>query len=69
MSVNGKESILDVDHIILCAGQESLTELMPAEANAAQLKTKFHTIGGAALASELDAKRAIREGAQLAASL
>ena len=69
ISVNGKESILDVDHIILCAGQESLTELMPAEANAAQLKTKFHTIGGAALASELDAKRAIREGAELAASL
>jgi 2,4-dienoyl-CoA reductase (NADPH2) len=69
ISVNGKESILDVDHIILCAGQESLTELMPAEANAAQLKTKFHKIGGAALASELDAKRAIREGAELAASL
>jgi 2,4-dienoyl-CoA reductase (NADPH2) len=30
---------------------------------------RFHTIGGAALASELDAKRAIREGAVLAASL
>jgi 2,4-dienoyl-CoA reductase (NADPH2) len=30
---------------------------------------RFHKIGGAALAAELDAKRAIREGAELAASL
>jgi 2,4-dienoyl-CoA reductase (NADPH2) len=57
--------------VILCAGQESLTELMPEQA-ATENQTsgpRFHKIGGAALASELDAKRAIREGAELAASL
>jgi 2,4-dienoyl-CoA reductase (NADPH2) len=67
ISVNGKAEILDVDNIILCAGQESLTELMPQDMNS--VTAKFHKIGGAALASELDAKRAIREGAELAASL
>ena len=67
ISVGGQEQILDVDHIILCAGQESLTELMPTEVS--ESGPKFHKIGGAALASELDAKRAIKEGAELAASL
>ncbi|WP_395011428.1 FAD-dependent oxidoreductase [Undibacterium sp.] len=65
--VGGQVQILDVDHVILCAGQESLTELMPEQSNEAG--PKFHKIGGAALASELDAKRAIKEGAELAASL
>ena len=50
-------------NIVICAGQDSQTELMPTEG------PRYHKIGGAALASELDAKRAIREGAQLAASL
>lgn len=65
--IGGQDRLLEVDHIILCAGQESLTELMPSP----DLKTsvRFHAIGGAALASELDAKRAIREGAELAAKL
>jgi 2,4-dienoyl-CoA reductase (NADPH2) len=68
--VNGAPRLLEVDHIVLCAGQESLTELMPAAgATPAPGAPRFHTIGGAALASELDAKRAIREGAVLAASL
>ncbi|MBK9345778.1 MAG: NADPH-dependent 2,4-dienoyl-CoA reductase [Burkholderiales bacterium] len=70
ITVHGEARVLEVDHIVLCAGQEPLAELMPpddtpAEAGAPQ----FHKIGGAALASELDAKRAIREGAELAARL
>jgi 2,4-dienoyl-CoA reductase (NADPH2) len=67
ISVGGQAQILDVDHVILCAGQESLTELMPTEESTSG--PRFHKIGGAALASELDAKRAIKEGAELAASL
>ncbi len=67
ISVGGKQQILDVDHVILCAGQESLTELMPTQIS--ESGPRFHKIGGAALASELDAKRAIKEGAELAASL
>ena len=67
ISVGGQDQVLDVDHVILCAGQESLTELMPTQVS--ESGPKFHKIGGAALASELDAKRAIKEGAELAASL
>jgi 2,4-dienoyl-CoA reductase (NADPH2) len=70
ISVDGTQRLLDVDHIVLCAGQESLTELMPAaDAPTTPGVPRFHKIGGAALASELDAKRAIREGAELAVSL
>ena len=68
--VNGVPQILAVDHVVLCAGQESLTELMPvADAPVVPGAPRFHKIGGASLATELDAKRAIREGATLAASL
>ena len=57
---------LDVDNIILCAGQESLRELMDPLA-AANIRT--HLIGGADKATELDAKRAIEQGCRLAATL
>ena len=57
---------LEVDNIILCAGQESLRELMEPLA-AANIKT--HLIGGADQAQELDAKRAIDQGCRLAAGL
>jgi 2,4-dienoyl-CoA reductase (NADPH2) len=70
ITVKGQPRVLAVDHVVLCAGQEPLTELMPAVGEVATPGApRFHTIGGAALASELDAKRAIREGAVLAASL
>jgi 2,4-dienoyl-CoA reductase (NADPH2) len=71
ISINGETRLLEVDNVILCAGQESLTELMPPETDGkgSIAGPRFHKIGGAALASELDAKRAIREGAVLAASL
>ncbi|KFI05171.1 NADPH-dependent 2,4-dienoyl-CoA reductase [Massilia sp. BSC265] len=67
ISVGGERRVLEVDNVVICAGQESLAELMPAEP--VQGGPRFHKIGGAALAAELDAKRAIREGAELAAKL
>ena len=57
---------LDVDNIVLCAGQEPLRELMEPLA-AANVRT--HLIGGADKATELDAKRAIDQGCRLAAAL
>ena len=70
IKVNGAARLLVVDHVVLCAGQEPLADLMPDAAEKAQPgAAKFHCIGGAAVASELDAKRAIREGALLASRL
>jgi len=70
ISVAGTARLLEVDTVIICAGQDSLTELMPPSDTAAQQSgPRFHVIGGAKLAAELDAKRAIREGAELAAML
>jgi 2,4-dienoyl-CoA reductase (NADPH2) len=67
ITVGGEQKLLEVDNVIICAGQESLAELMPSDEPKAG--PRFHKIGGAALAAELDAKRAIREGAELAARL
>ncbi|WLI88949.1 NADPH-dependent 2,4-dienoyl-CoA reductase [Massilia sp. R2A-15] len=67
ITVGGERKLIEVDNVVICAGQESLAELMPAEGESGG--PRFHKIGGAALAAELDAKRAIKEGAELAASL
>ncbi|MGF6725330.1 2,4-dienoyl-CoA reductase (NADPH2) [Paraburkholderia sp. GAS41] len=64
---DGAEQWLEVETIVICAGQDSLRDLQPA--TPAADGPRFHVIGGAALATELDAKRAIREGAELAARL
>jgi 2,4-dienoyl-CoA reductase (NADPH2) len=63
----GEQSkILEVDHVIICAGQTPLKELYTA----LELSGKnIHIIGGADIADELDAKRAIDQGCRLAASL
>ncbi|MBQ0795619.1 NADPH-dependent 2,4-dienoyl-CoA reductase [Zhongshania sp.] len=61
--VGSEERILDVDNVIICAGQESLTELSVG------LNAPVHLIGGAHLATELDAKRAIDQGTRLAAAI
>jgi 2,4-dienoyl-CoA reductase (NADPH2) len=61
-----KPECLEVDTIVLCAGQEPLRELV---APLAGLGVKPHLIGGADVASELDAKRAIDQGSRLAARL
>jgi 2,4-dienoyl-CoA reductase (NADPH2) len=67
IAVGGQTRLLEVDNVVICAGQDSLAELMPPAGT--QGGPVFHKIGGAALAAELDAKRAIREGATLAARL
>ena len=54
----GKEIVVEADTVILCAGQTSRRELQGG-----------HVIGGAREAGELDAKRAMREGAELGARL
>lgn len=66
ISVGEQQILLDVDHIVICAGQESYTPLYDELVAAGQ---QVHLIGGAKLAGELDAKRAIADGAYLAASL
>ncbi len=64
--VGDKPKILNVDNIIVCAGQEPLREL---ETSLIEKGMKVHVIGGADVAAELDAKRAIRQGAELAAKI
>ncbi|MBJ7539201.1 oxidoreductase [Marinomonas transparens] len=63
LMVNGKAECLEVDNIIICAGQESNRTLE------AEIGQAVHLIGGADVASELDAKRAIKQGTILAASI
>jgi 2,4-dienoyl-CoA reductase (NADPH2) len=58
--------LLEVDDIVICAGQDSRRELVD-ELLAAGVA--LHVVGGARLAAELDAKRAIDEGVRLAARL
>ena len=66
IEVNGKEKLLNVDNIIVCAGQESNREIQQALTDN---NVNVHLIGGANVAAELDAKRAIRQAAELAASI
>ena len=63
----GHDQLLRVDTVVVCAGQESVKHLMPEQGE--KTLANYHVIGGAKLAAELDAKRAIREGAELAAKL
>ena len=62
--IGDKPSTLAVDSIIVCAGQVPLRELEQSLKDKGML---VHVIGGADVAAELDAKRAIRQGAELAA--
>ena len=64
-SVGGEQRVLDVDHVILCSGQHSNRELHDA-LQARGIRT--HLIGGADVASELDALRAIDQATRLAVS-
>ncbi|MBT2330674.1 hypothetical protein J7E47_18345, partial [Pseudomonas fluorescens] len=57
---------LAVDNIVVCAGQDPLRELQQGLEDAGQT---VHLIGGADVAAELDAKRAINQGSRLAAQL
>jgi 2,4-dienoyl-CoA reductase (NADPH2) len=62
----GEEQRLSVDNIVICAGQDPLRELYDGLVEAGQ---SVHLIGGADVAVELDAKRAIDQGSRLAAGL
>ena len=66
ITVDDEPRVLDVDTIVLCTGQESVRDLVePLE----QAGTSVHVIGGADVAVELDAKRAIKQATELAARL
>jgi 2,4-dienoyl-CoA reductase (NADPH2) len=62
----GEPQVLAVDNIVICAGQDPLRELHDGLVEAGQ---NVHLIGGADVAAELDAKRAINQGSRLAAEL
>ena len=63
LKINGEETLLDVDNVVICAGQEPLRELLEG------LNKPYHLIGGADVAAELDAKRAIHQGTVLASEI
>jgi len=64
--VDGSEQLLDVGTVVVCAGQEPRRELADALRAAGR---SVRVIGGADVAAELDAKRAIDQGSRLAAGL
>ncbi|MGB4248946.1 MAG: NADPH-dependent 2,4-dienoyl-CoA reductase [Pseudohongiellaceae bacterium] len=61
--INGEPRVLAVDNIVVCAGQEPLRDLVEG------LTKPHHLIGGADVATELDAKRAIDQAMRLALTL
>ncbi|MCV2885120.1 NADPH-dependent 2,4-dienoyl-CoA reductase [Aestuariibacter sp. AA17] len=60
VTVDGEQQIIKVDNIVICAGQEPLRALVDG------LTKPYHLIGGADVAAELDAKRAIEQGTKVA---
>jgi 2,4-dienoyl-CoA reductase (NADPH2) len=83
ISVKGKKRVLEVDHIVVCAGQESERSLWGhssasgssggstggSDDEKSGLTAKYFLIGGAEKAAEVDAKRAFDQGTRLAAVL
>ncbi|GAA1453057.1 NADPH-dependent 2,4-dienoyl-CoA reductase [Nocardiopsis tropica] len=66
LTVGDDKTVLDVDTVVLCAGQEPRRDLADELAAAG---IGVHVIGGADVAAELDAKRAVDQGTRLAAAL
>nr|WP_206325901.1 MULTISPECIES: NADPH-dependent 2,4-dienoyl-CoA reductase [unclassified Streptomyces] len=66
LTVDGEPQVLPVDTIVLCSGQEPRRDLYEELVAAGR---PAHLIGGADVAAELDAKRAIDQGTRLAATL
>ncbi|MEU6847203.1 NADPH-dependent 2,4-dienoyl-CoA reductase [Streptomyces sp. NPDC046716] len=66
ITVDGEQSLIPVDTVVLCAGQEPLRSLYDDLVAAGRTP---HLIGGADVAAELDAKRAIKQGTEVAAAL
>jgi 2,4-dienoyl-CoA reductase (NADPH2) len=65
VTVDGTPQVLDVDTVVVCAGQESVRGVYDDLGG----RDGVHLIGGADVAAELDAKRAIEQGTRLAAAL
>jgi 2,4-dienoyl-CoA reductase (NADPH2) len=66
VTIDGADKTLPVDHVVICAGQEPLRDLQD---DLIARGCSVHLIGGADVAAELDAKRAIDQGVRLAAAL
>ncbi|MGQ4388392.1 oxidoreductase [Streptomyces sp. SAS_270] len=66
VTVEGTSQVLEVDTIVLCTGQEPRRDLYEELRAAGRT---VHLIGGADVAAELDAKRAIKQGTEVAAAL
>ncbi|MGW2225241.1 oxidoreductase [Streptomyces formicae] len=66
ITVDGHSSVIPVDTVVLCTGQEPRRGLYEELLAAGR---SVHLIGGADVAAELDAKRAIKQGTELAAAL
>ncbi|MFE4977916.1 FAD-dependent oxidoreductase [Kitasatospora sp. NPDC056651] len=66
ITVDGERRLLPVDTVVLCTGQEPRRDLYEA---LRERGLSAHLIGGADVAAELDAKRAIKQGTELAAAL
>ena len=61
VTVDGEQRVIACDHVVVCAGQESVRDLVVDGSGR-------YVIGGADVAAELDAKRAIKQGTELVAS-
>ncbi|MFI8857717.1 NADPH-dependent 2,4-dienoyl-CoA reductase [Streptomyces prasinus] len=66
LTVDGENTVLEVDTIVLCTGQEPRRDLYEELVAAGR---SVHLIGGADVAAELDAKRAVKQGTEVAAAL
>ncbi|WMS88014.1 NADPH-dependent 2,4-dienoyl-CoA reductase [Pleionea litopenaei] len=66
VQVGDEVTVYEVDNIVLCTGQEPLREL---QQSIEEKGLPVHLIGGADVAAELDAKRAIRQGTELALAI
>jgi 2,4-dienoyl-CoA reductase (NADPH2) len=66
ITVQGVPQLLEVDNVIICAGQVSNNQLYN---KLKETHTNVHLIGGALEAGELDAKRAIEQGVKVGIAL
>ncbi|MER6211862.1 NADPH-dependent 2,4-dienoyl-CoA reductase [Streptomyces sp. NPDC001642] len=66
VTVDGASTVLEVDTVVLCTGQDPRRDLYDELTAAGR---SAHLIGGADVAAELDAKRAIKQGTEVAAAL
>lgn len=66
VALDGSEQVLPVDHVVVCAGQEPRRPLL---APLQSLGADVHVVGGADVAAEVDARRAIDQASRLAARL